>query len=463
MKIKGIIVFLLLNIFIFGENTLPKVERIEGLKPWWIENHESIEGVLEGIGVVYKGNKESGNLRVEAMELAKREISSIKTTTIDSTLVLEESNIDKSLNILTTGTTKAEVKALLVDTYEDENNYYAYMVEFKDDIARDKFIDFLKDNNRKFLENKNEYIKYLNKIVITNKKRSMITINAGENKKLQKNEILNVYRLTEANLNPLTKELNDFSKEKIGEIILSEIFENQSLAYADIYSTFRIKEGDIAVKTGEFQKDKEEIKLEKIDKLKKTYNYNFDYEPQVLNVERAFILGPRQYELSLMSDFSDRFSGGLKTGIFRFIEAGVKFDSKPKSSLEASLKVAFPIFKTTNIGLSYGKDFSEEGVSSITGLVEYIFYDGMGMIAANYNSPIGQKGNNESIGLSLQMKPDKNVLIGLEYVNKENNKTEDYLAAKVNLKIVGDIWLGGGVIWDENRSYFLKISRVMVY
>jgi len=149
MKIKGIIVFLLLNVFIFGENSLPKVERIEGLKPWWIENHESIEGVLEGIGVVYKGNKESGNLRVEAMELAKREISSIKTTTIDSTLVLEESNIDKSLNILTTGTTKAEVKALLVDTYEDENSYYAYMVEFKDSASRDKFIDFLKDNNRK--------------------------------------------------------------------------------------------------------------------------------------------------------------------------------------------------------------------------------------------------------------------------------------------------------------------------
>ena len=257
--------------------------------------------------------------------------------------------------------------------------------------------------------------------------------------------------------------MNDFSKEKVGEIVISESFDNQALAYSDIYSTFKIKEGDIAVKTGEFQKDKEEIKLEKIDKLKKTYNYNFDYEPQVLNVERAFILGPRQYELSLMSDFSDRLSGGIKTGLLRFIEGGINFDSRPTSSLEANIKVAFPVFKTTNIGLAYAKDFSEESISSIVGLIEYRFYDGMGMIAANYTSPIGKKGKNESIGVSLQMKPDKNVLLGAEYVNKEGNKVDDYLALKVNLKVIGDYWLGGGVIWDEDRSYFLKVSRVMVY
>lgn len=461
MKKHFLLIFLLINLFTFGETVLPKVEKIDGLKPWWLDSHENIEGVLEGIGVVYKGKKE--NLRTEAMELAKREISSIKNTTIDSTLTLEQSNIDKSLSISTIGTTKSDVNAILVDTYEDENNYYAYMVEFKDTLARDNFITFLKNNNRKFLENKNEYIKYLNKIVITAKKRTKITLNAGLNKELQKNEILNVYRLTEANINPMTKELNDFSKEKVGEIVVSEVFENQALAYADLYSTFRVKEGDIVVKTGEFKKDKEETHLERIDKLKKSYDYNLDYEPQVLNVQRAYILGPRQYELSFMSDFNDKFEVDFKTGIFRFIEAGVNMNTNENSGLRGLLKIAFPILKTTNVGLAYQKDFDTKGESAVVGLLEQNISEGRILLSLNYTSPINKGGKDESFGASLQLKPDKNVLIGGEYLNKEGSKSDDYTALKINLKITNDTWFGGGVIWGEERTYFVKLSKISIF
>lgn len=461
MKKYFLVIFILINLLSFGETALPKIEKIVGLKPWWLDSHDNIEGVLEGIGVVYKGKKE--NLRTEAIELAKREISSIKNTTIDSTLTLEQSNIDKSLSISTIGTTKSEVNAVLVDTYEDENNYYAYMVEFKDSVAKDNFIAFLKNNNKKFLENKNEYIKYLNKIVITAKKRTKITLNAGLNKELQKNEILNVYRLTDPNINPMTKELNDFSKEKVGEVVVSEVFENQSLAYADLYSTFRIKEGDIVVKTGQFKKDKEETHLEKVDKLKKSYDYNLDYEPQVLNVQRAYILGPRQYELSLMSNFNDKLEAEFKTGIFRFIEAGVNMNTNENSGLRGLLKIAFPIFKTTNIGLSYQKDFDTKGESAIVGLLEQNISEGKILLGLNYTSPIDQNGKNETFGASLQIKPDKNVLIGGEYVNQEGSTTNDYSAAKINLKITADTWLGGGVIWGEERTYFVKLSKITIF
>lgn len=462
MKKRLLTIFLIFNIGIFAAGTLPKVEKFEGVKPWWLNGHESTEGVLEGIGVVNKRNKENGNLRIEAMELAKREISGIKNTQIDSTLTLEENNIAKSLNISTIGTTKEQVKATLVDTYEDEDNYYAYMVEFFDDLAYEKFINFLNENNRKFLENKNEYIKYLNKIVITNKKMSKITLNAGINKGLEKNEILNVYRLTEANLNPLTKELNDFSKEKVGEIVIEEVFEGQAIASADVYSTFKVKTGDIAVKSGEFKKEKEEIKAEKIGKLQKKYDYNLDYEPQVLNVERAVILGPKQYEFALMSDFSDKIGGQIKTGLLRFIEGSISFDMEKDFDLSALLKVGFPISKTTNLGLSYIKELSDNK-SYVMGLLEYSFYENFAMFNLNYTSPIGEAAAHETIGASVQLKPDKNVLIGMEYVNKNDNVSDDYLALKLNLKVIDETWLGGGVIWDDNKTYFLKISRVMIF
>ena len=462
MKIKFVGFFVLISLLTFGQ-ALPKIEKINGLKPWWLKSHESIEGVLEGIGVVFKGNKTNQNYRLEAMELGRREISSIKNTFIDSKLILEESSLDKNLSISTIGTTSAKVNAVLVDSYEDEDNYYAYMVEFYNDKARNNFINLINEKNRFFLENKNDYIKYMNRMVITNKKRTKITINAGKDKDLSKKEILNIYRLTDESFNPLTKEVEDFNKVKIGQVVIEEVFDNQALASADIYSSFRIKEGDIAISTGEFDKSKEELKTEKVDKLKTTYNYNFDYEPQVLNVERAVILGPSQYELSFMTDFDDRLEGYLKAGIFRFVEGSISLSPKDDFGIRGLIKVAFPILKTGNIGIAYEKMLNSNE-DYIMALAEYNFLQGMGILNVNYTSPIGKKAQNETIGLAFQYKPDKNVLLGAEYQNKIDNTSDDYLALKLNLRVTDETWLGGGVIWNEDdRKYFLKVSRIMVF
>ena len=281
---------------------------------------------------------------------------------------------------------------------------------------------------------------------------------------LLQNEILNIYRLTEANINPMTKELNDFSKEKVGEAVVDEVFDNQVLASADILSTFRIKEGDIAVSTGKLKEEKikEETKEKKISKLQTLYNYNLNYEPQVFYVERSKLLGPRQYELSLMSDFNDKSDMNFKVGILRFVEGTANLDMSNNSSLNAMIKVAFPILKNVNVGMAYKKDLDNQSSYAI-GLLEYSFYENAGFLNLNITSPIGNNNEDEIFGVSAQIKPDKDVLLGAEYNTEVNNNHNDMTILKLNLKMIENTWIGGGVIFDDERTYFLKISNIAIY
>lgn len=459
---KYMFMFLIISLYSFTAVKIPRIEQVEGLKPWWLSNHRSVEGVLEGVGMVSKKN--SSTYRTEALELAKVEIAGIKNTYIDSTLLLEQNNNTNNLNISTKGTTSAQVNGIIIDTYEDESDYYVWVAEFYNDNSRNDFVNFINEKNRETLENKLEYLKYLNKTVITNKKRSKITLNNSDNKTFQKNEILNIYRLTESNINPMTKELNDFSKEKVGEAVVEEVFDNQILASADILSTFRIKEGDIAVSSGKIKEEKikEETKEKKISKLQTLYNYNLNYEPQVFYVERSKLLGPRQYELSLMSDFNDKSDMNFKVGILRFVEGTATLDMSNNSSLNAMIKVAFPILKDVNVGMAYKKDLDNQSSYAI-GLLEYSFYENAGFLNLNITSPIGNNNEDEIFGVSAQIKPDKDVLLGAEYSTEVNNNHNDMTILKLNLKMIENTWIGGGVIFDDERTYFLKISNIAIY
>lgn len=459
---KYMFMFLIISLYSFTAVKIPRIEQVEGLKPWWLSNHRSVEGVLEGVGMVSKKN--SSTYRTEALELAKVEIAGIKNTYIDSTLLLEQNNNTNNLNISTKGTTSAQVNGIIVDTYEDESDYYVWVAEFYNDNSRNDFVNFINEKNRETLENKLEYLKYLNKTVVTNKKRSKITLNNSDNKPFQKNEILNIYRLTEANINPMTKELNDFSKEKVGEAVVEEVFDNQILASADILSTFRIKEGDIAVSSGKIKEEKikEETKEKKISKLQTLYNYNLNYEPQVFYVERSKLLGPRQYELSLMSDFNDKSDMNFKVGILRFVEGTANLDMSNNSSLNAMIKVAFPILKNVNVGMAYKKDLDNQSSYAI-GLLEYSFYENAGFLNLNITSPIGNNNEDEIFGVSAQIKPDKDVLLGAEYNTEVNNNHNDMTILKLNLKMIENTWIGGGVIFDDERTYFIKISNIAIY
>lgn len=459
---KTILLFIVLSFSIFSDTTVPKIEHIQGIKPWWIESHKTTQGVLEGIGIVSKDNENSSNLRVQAIEFAKREIAGIKKSYVESTLTLEENNNGKNLNIYTESSSSEDVSAKLIDTYEDSQNYYVWMAEFYDDSSKNDFIKFINSQNELTLKNKSEYIKYLNKVVVTHKKGTKFTVSGGLDKGFQKKEILDVYRLTEATLNPLTKEVNDFAKKKVGELTVEELFDNQALASADFLSTFKVKEGDIVVGTKVIKKDKELIKKEKIDNLETKYNYNMDYEPQVLDVERSKILGPKQYELSLMSDFKDLTNTQFRMGLLRFVEAAGGFSLGDKFLMNGQIKIAFPIGTNTNTGFIYKKVVGQDS-SSIIALLELTLFDNMGIFDLNFNSPIGTGGNDETLGISMQLKPDKNVLIGAEYITNLDDLKDDSISLKLNLKMLEDTWIGGGVIRDDNTRYFIKISKIMIY
>ena len=203
-------------------------------------------------------------------------------------------------------------------------------------------------------------------------------------------------------------------------------------------------------------------KEKKISKLQTLYNYNLNYEPQVFYVERSKLLGPRQYELSLMSDFNDKSDMNFKVGILRFVEGTATLDMSNNSSLNAMIKVAFPILKNVNVGMAYKKDLDNQSSYAI-GLLEYSFYENAGFLNLNITSPIGNNNEDEIFGVSAQIKPDKDVLLGAEYSTEVNNNHNDMTILKLNLKMIENTWIGGGVIFDDERTYFLKISNIAIY
>lgn len=40
--------FLIISFYSFTAVKIPKIEQVEGMKPWWLSNHRSVEGVFEG-------------------------------------------------------------------------------------------------------------------------------------------------------------------------------------------------------------------------------------------------------------------------------------------------------------------------------------------------------------------------------------------------------------------------------
>lgn len=51
---KYMFMFLIIGFYSFSAVKIPRIEQVEGLKPWWLSNHRSVEGVLEGVGIVSK-------------------------------------------------------------------------------------------------------------------------------------------------------------------------------------------------------------------------------------------------------------------------------------------------------------------------------------------------------------------------------------------------------------------------
>ncbi len=459
---KKFLLFFIFTMVLFADEVdlFPKIEKVKGIKPWWVNDISPVEGMIGGVGIVPKSfyEDDQSQLRGAAMEGARREIAATKNTYVESSIKLKQSTDNTDLNVDSTQYISGEVKALLIDTWEDEDSYYVWMGEFLDRVSYENLKVYINKKNVETIENRINLIKYDGRIIVTNKDGGMVTINAGKDKGVNINEVYYIYRLNDESVNPLSNQVEDFTKEKIGEITIKEVFQKSSRGQASFMSNFKIQEGDIAYSAGYSQNEKEaEKQVAKEEKMKK-YDYDLEYMPKVLNIERAKTLSTRQYSLSASTDF-DASKFDARIGLFRFFEASLSYNFDDKNYFDFLGKVGFPVNRDTLIGLAYEKNWGND-VEYLIGLFEYQFAEGYGIANINYKNPLGSASEADYIGGALQLQPSSNVILGTEYSRKlESNATSNF-TIKVNLEIMDEIWFGAGVSWEEDRKYFVKIEHL---
>jgi hypothetical protein len=72
--------------------------------------------------------------------------------------------------------------------------------------------------------------------------------------------------------------------------------------------------------------------------------------------------------------------------------------------------------------------------------------------------------NDGFIGASAQYKLSNSVVFGLEVGKVLETASENYFTLKGNLEIMDDVWLSGGVTWEEDdeKKYFVKIEHLNI-
>lgn len=458
MKKLFLLFILSFSLFPAEIDLFPEIEKINGVKPWWIEEVSPIEGMIGGIGIVPLNSQ---NTREAAMEAAKREIAGSKKTYIESEVKLKQNNNNSMMDIESVQKIEGEVKALLIDSWQDSDYFYVWMGEFINRTAYNNLKEYITEKNIKTKENRINIVKYNGKTIVTNKDGGQITITKGSNEGVKVNEVFYVYRLTDESVNPLSNEVEDFSKNKIGEIIIKEVFPESARGEASIVGNFRIQIGDVAYSAGYTLDEKDKEEIEKKEEKMVKYNYDSNYIPKLMNVERAKSLSTRQYTLSLMTDFS---STTLETsiGLFRFFEAGLYYNIDDESTLNFIGKVAFPVNRDTMVGLAYEKNWTN-GVEYIMGLFEYQYAEGYGIADVNYKSPLGNASEPSFMGGSIQLQPTDTVILGTEYSKYLESGGTSQFSLKVNLEVMDQLWVGAGVTWSDDRRYFIKVQHLNIF
>lgn len=459
---KKILILLLISISIYGEtieNLFPRIEKVQGVRPWWIEEVNPVEGMIGGIG---SAPLNLNNAREIAMESARREIVASKRTYIESEMRLQQdSRGEASAEVASRQVVTGEVTAILIDTWEDNNSLYVWMAELIDRQSYERLRAYINQKNIETIENRINLVRYLDRIAVTNKESGMITLNAGLDKDLRTGEILNIYRLRDESVNPLSGEVEDFTRKKIGEVIVIDVFERTSRAQASFIDSFRIQIGDVAYPTGVMADERvAERQIAREEKMVK-YDFAYDYIPKISKVERVETLSNRQYSLRLYSDFTTA-NISTRIGFFRFFESGLKFAyEKDNSSLEFIGKVGFPINADTSIGLGYESNLLDDG-DYVIAMIEHIIANGLGLATFNYKHPMGSNSEVGYLGGAFQLQPTKSVLLGTELGRVMESSGDNELTVRINLEVMDHLWFGAGISWQDERIYFIKFEYLNI-
>ena len=195
----------------------------------------------------------------------------------------------------------------------------------------------------------------------------------------------------------------------------------------------------------------------------KKYDYDLGYIPKVLTVERAKPLSTRQYSVSAYTDF-DNHTADFRMGMFRFFEASISgTNGEFDNYVNFFGKVGIPVTEELYIGLGYESTVSENEDYIVT-LLEYLFMEKAGVISFNYKYPVESNPHDGFIGAAAQYKLSNSVIFGLEAGKVLETSTYNYLTLKGNLEIMDEVWLSGGLTWEEDneRKYFLKIEHMNI-
>lgn len=459
---KKIFLLIIFTLSIYGEkinSNLPSIEKVQNIEPWWLSETNPVEGMIGGIGIAVKKEK---NARSIAMEAARREIVASKQTYIEADFKLkQESNGKTSAKLESQQTIKGEVKALLIDTWEDDKKFYVWMAEFLDKESMNKLALYINAKNKETIENKIQIAKYAGRIVVTNKESGKITLNAGENKNIKKGEVYNVYRLKSESVNPLSNEVEDFSRKKIGEIVIIDVLDRSSIAQASFIDNFKIDIGDVVYPTGVTFKEKKQKKISEREAKMKKYDYDLEYIPKLLYVEKAKSLSTRQYSVSAYTDF-DNYTLEAKMGFLKFFEASLIGTDDNDNEIQFFGKVGIPITEELYAGIGYDSTISESKDYIVT-LIDYLFMEKKGIASFNYKYPVESNPNKGIIGASIQSQINPSVVLGIELGKTLESSSNNYLTLKGNLEIMNEVWLGGGLTWkDHDRVYFIKIEHLNI-
>jgi len=463
---KKRIILLTLCIFTFSiyanenivENLFPVIEKVQSVRPWWINNPNPVEGMTGGIGM---SHFKENNKREIAIGLARREIASSKRTIVQSEFTAKQDSTGASkAQIESRHIVEESISAVLIDTWEDDGHYYVWMAEFLDKNSYERLKTFIEAKNIEINENRINLAQYANRIVITNKDFGKITLNVGKDKNVNLNEVYNVYRLKAESVNPISGQVEDFSKTKVGDVTIIDVLDRSSIGQANFIDSFRIQVGDIVEATGvtkdEYILTKKTIKEDKMEK----YNYDINYIPKIRNVERAKSFSTRQYSLSASSDFDNHYLES-RVGLFRFFEIGVLGAQGDDNYFEVFGKVGFPLYENLYVGFAYENRLGEDEEFAIS-MLELNFWDNIGLSALNYKHPLDSNDKKGTVGASIQLQPHTSVIIGAEGGKILESSGDDFVTIKLNLEIMDDIWLGGGISWENERVYFVKLEYINI-
>ncbi|OQY10833.1 MAG: hypothetical protein B6I28_00135 [Fusobacteriia bacterium 4572_132] len=418
MKRRLLIIFILLNAILNAG--IFKVEKVEGEKPWWAENYV-IEGLHSSIGVVEKKSwKKDKTIREEAISSAKAELAGNKETLIKSEINTLKTNTDSKTVVESVQNTNTKLKVEIIDSWENEQEYCVWVVEVTDNWKNDKELikKMIDENNKKIRERKSKEKKVKNyDEKITEKNWNRVTINIGE-KEARKGEVANIY---------------NYSSKKVGKLIVTEVFSNESFGKVNLITSMRVKKGYGVKLTGRYK-----------TQSKKNILLDDSYVIFSENIEQAKIIKNRNYLLKMNRNFDENNNKiDFKYGLFDFFELLGNYD---EDNFEGGIKLGIEVKKINIGGIYFGEEKSEI-------LLDYKW---MGI-----NSYWNYKNidSDEKVIFGLAKNTDRVTIYGdVEYdINEKEVKAE---CAKLTLKIIEDkkIYLDLGIKRNEEtkkNSFFM--------